>query len=287
MEIKFHGVRGSAPAPGAKFARYGGDTPCVEIAAGGRRLFVDAGSGLKNVDIAADTDLEIDIVLSHYHFDHLIGLPFFAPVWRPGGALRIWAPRQKGVDPKAAVDRFFSPPYCPVALSRTPRRVEVRAYAPGDSWRIGAIDVDTLALDHPGGSSGFRISDAAGASVVYASDVEIADPRAAASLVDFVKGAGLVVIDAMLIEEERAIRRGWGHSVWTDGAAIGIAAEAARIALFHHDPDRDDEALDALDKLARKLRGGVGFARQGDIVRLGGAGCGDRKEDVAEWRCSS
>lgn len=271
MRVTFHGVRGSVPAPGAASVKYGGDSACLEIAAGPRRLFLDAGSGLKNVEPLGDEACELDLILSHYHYDHLIGLPFFAPLWRKGGRLRIWAPRFDGVAPQETLERFYSPPFCPVELANTPMDVEIRPYDPGASWRIcRELEVRTAMHAHPGGAASVRI-ESGSASLVYATDVEIAAPGQGAALARFAAGADLFVVDSMSTDEEAQARRGWGHSTWREAARVALAANVGRAALFHHDPRRTDLAIDALEAPALLEAPQSFFARQGSVFELGGA----------------
>ncbi len=271
MNVLFHGVRGSAPAPGADFAEYGGDTPSIEIAADDRRVFIDAGSGLKNFKPKADDGSEYDLILSHYHADHLIGLSFFAPLWIPGGRLRIWAPRFPGVDPDSALRSFFAPPYAPVALHAAPKRVEIRAFTPGDAWRIeGVFEISTSIQNHPGGSCAIAVAHG-GARAVYASDAEFRSEADIDKISGFARAANLFIVDAMWTPQEADLRRGWGHSSYRDAIAAAAAAAVEKTALFHHDSSRTDAQLRLLDAEAARLREGAFFARQGMTIALDSA----------------
>ncbi len=291
MNVLFHGVRGSAPAPGAEFAEYGGDTPSIEIAADNRRVFIDAGSGLKNFKPTAEDGCEFDLILSHYHADHLIGLSFFPPLWIPGGRLRIWAPRFPGVDPVSALGSFFSPPYAPVALHDAPKSVEIRAFTPGDAWRIeGDFEISTSSQNHPGGSCAIAIAHG-GARTVYASDVELRSEAEIDRISEFARRADLLIVDAMWTPHEADCRRGWGHSSYRDAIAAAEAAGVERAALFHHDPSRTDPELRLLDAEAARLREGVFFARQGMTIALNSAmldasALMANRREIAPWRCS-
>lgn len=288
-EIIFHGVRGSAPASGAPYATYGGDTPCIEVAAGSDRIFIDAGSGLKNVSPDSVTE-DIDLILSHYHFDHLIGLPFFDLAWRLKGRLRIWAPAFDERPPRSILETFYSHPFCPVGLGDLRVRTEVRSYRPGDSWAIsGGVDVATILNDHPGGSAAVRIRTKDG-DMVYASDAETADGAAAARLSAFAAGANLFIMDAMNDDATAGHRRGWGHSSWREAIAVGEGAGAQSIALFHHDPRAADEALFAVDAQARQANSRAFLAMQGMRTPLhSGAAAAPaeiRGGETTPWRCN-
>lgn len=265
IQVALHGVRGSAPASGAPFARFGGDTPSVEARHAGERVFIDAGSGLRNVRCDEDFPGETDLILTHYHYDHLIGLPFFEPVWRVRGRLRIWAPILGDIDPNAVIEKFFAPPYCPVSLSMMAMQVEIRPYRPGVSWRLSErLGVSTTPVNHPGGCAAVRLH-APASDVVYASDVEIRPGREADRLAHFASGAGLFIVDAMNDDHERKSRVGWGHSNWRDALDVAAAAGAGRTALFHHDPRRTDQELERLDLAANARNPLANFAIQGWI----------------------
>lgn len=281
--IVFHGVRGSAPASGADFAEFGGDTPSIEVAQGDQRIFIDAGSGLKNVRVTPSLPDDFDLVLSHYHYDHLIGLPFFEPAWRMKGRLRIFAPKFGADNPFDILTKFFSTPFCPVRLDDLSVRVDVIAYRPGDSWpAAGGATIATTRVNHPGGCAAIRVSGGAG-DLVYASDAELSGDADARALADFARGADLFIADAMNDETNAGARRGWGHSSWRDAVAVGVAAEARATALFHHDPRRSDIALVAVDAQARAMSPRAFLVRQGCAFQLKrDAASGE----TASWRCS-
>jgi phosphoribosyl 1,2-cyclic phosphodiesterase len=281
--IVFHGVRGSAPASGAAFAEFGGDTPSIEVALGEARLFIDAGSGLKNVRVTASLPDDFDLVLSHYHYDHLIGLPFFEPAWRMKGRLRIFAPKFGADNPIDILTTFFSSPFCPVRLDDLSVHVDVIAYRPGDSWQAAeGATIATTQVNHPGGCAAIRVSGDAG-DLVYASDAEITGDADARALADFARGADLFIADAMNDETNAGARRGWGHSSWRDAVAVGEAAGARATALFHHDPRRSDFALVALDAQARAMSPRAFMVRQGCTFQMKADAA---RGETTSWRCS-
>lgn len=290
-EIRFHGVRGSAPASGVDFSEFGGDTPSVEIAAGDARIFIDAGSGLKNVKVTTGFPDDFDLILSHYHYDHLIGLPFFEPAWRANGRLRIFAPRFGDSDPEAILNTLFSSPFCPVRLDDLRPQVEIVSYRPGDAFpATGGAMIATMPVNHPGGCSAIRVGLGDG-DVVYASDTEIADDRDATALAHFATGARLFIADAMNDDADALVRRGWGHSSWRDMLGVASAAGARATALFHHDPRRTDIDLAALDAAAHGADPGAFMVRQGLCYRLfpraeGPARHTAERGETATWRCS-
>lgn len=289
-EILFHGVRGSAPASGADFSEFGGDTPSIEINFGDSRLFIDAGSGLKNVRIGDSLPDDFDLILSHYHYDHLIGLPFFEPVWRKNGRLRIFAPRFGDDEPADILNTIFALPFCPVRLGDFRMRVEIVPYRPGDVWPAAGGMISTAAVNHPGGCSAIRVRDDEG-DVVYASDVEIADDRDLRSLADFAKGARLFIADAMNDDANSAHRRGWGHSNWRDMLNVAKEASVGTTALFHHDPRRTDIELVTLDAAVHVIDPSAFMVRQGLAFRPrpraeGPALRHAERGETATWRCN-
>jgi phosphoribosyl 1,2-cyclic phosphodiesterase len=271
LTLRFWGTRGSIPSPGAHTARYGGNTPCVEVrSASGALLILDAGTGIRALGHALDAGadgapVEADLFLSHPHWDHIQGIPFFTPLYRAGNRVRIWS----GAGTAGSVERMMreqmSPPGFPVAFDALEATVEfgvLEGILTGKDFRVESID-----LRHPGGSVGYKIEDgnAGGGGLVYLSDNELGDapgyatdPGWRSRLVAFARGASVLVHDAMYTAEEYGMHRGWGHS--HDGQAVELALEAGarRLVLFHHDPDRSDRDIDARVAACRALASGRG-----------------------------
>lgn len=257
LTLRFWGTRGSVPTPGASTVRYGGNTPCVEVRApDGALVILDAGTGIRElgrdlVERAAGAPITGDIFLSHAHWDHIQGLPFFAPVFQRGNHFRIWsaAPLAEHVD--RAVREQMSPTVFPVTFDELGATVEFRSL--GAAHEAAEYTLTTHPVRHPGGALGYRIENrnASRGGLVYISDNELgespeyhspADWREA--LVRFARGASLLVHDTMYTEEEYQAHRGWGHSHYADAVALALDAGVERLALFHHNPDRDDAELD-------------------------------------------
>jgi phosphoribosyl 1,2-cyclic phosphodiesterase len=263
-------VRGSVPAPGAKTRRYGGNTPCVEVRAGGRRIILDAGSGLRTLGERlrdAGGPVEADFLFSHYHYDHLQGLPFFAPLAEPGNRFVFHGPRREGRSVQDVLEGQMVPPYFPVTLDELARSaIEFRSIEPGAEFAIGPVQLTTAELDHPGGNLGYRL-EYRGRTLVYATDVEHTE-RPAESLVDLARGADVLLHDAMYVDSEYEQRRGWGHSTWGGALATALAAKVKTLVLFHHDPERDDRALEAVLKKVQKRFPSTIAAREGVTIRI-------------------
>jgi phosphoribosyl 1,2-cyclic phosphodiesterase len=263
-------VRGSVPAPGAATKRYGGNTPCIEVRAGDRCIVLDAGSGIRGLgEKLRDTDRPVsaDILLSHYHYDHLQGLPFFAPLVEPQNRFTFHGPRREGRSVQDVLEGQMVPPYFPVTLDELVRaRIEFRTIEPGGSFGIGPVRITTAELDHPGGNLGYRLEHD-GRSLVYATDVEHTE-RPAEALVELARGADLLLHDAMYTDPEYEQRKGWGHSTWSGALATAEAARVKKLVLFHHDPDRDDRSLDGVLRKVQKRFPRTIAAREGQTLRL-------------------
>ncbi|HMK72876.1 MAG TPA: MBL fold metallo-hydrolase [Myxococcaceae bacterium] len=268
-------MRGSIPAPGPLTRRHGGNTSCVELRCGEQRLIFDVGSGARALGetLRDRGGLEAEIFLSHYHYDHLQGLPFFAPMFDARNRFRVHGPTRGGREVGTILAGQMVPPYFPVTAEEVfLAQVDYRPVAESDVVELGDVRVRALELHHPGGALGYRV-DFRGGSVVYATDIEHGSP-ADGRLAGFAEGADLLIYDAMYTPEEYEGppgKAGWGHSTWEAGAALARAAGAGQLVLFHHDPARDDLALAALERRARRHWARTLAAREGLTLSVGGA----------------
>ncbi|HEY3236299.1 MAG TPA: MBL fold metallo-hydrolase [Polyangiaceae bacterium] len=254
MRVSFFGVRGSVPAPGADTARYGGNTSCVEVRlSDGTVLALDAGTGLRtlgNALVKEGLTSRVHLLLSHTHWDHILGLPFFAPLWNKNNQIFVYPL------PTDAQERFqrtiFDDIHFPVSANDIPAKVEFVKPAE-EVWRIGPALIRRAALNHPGSAQGFLISDEDGTSLAYLTDNElgVAHGTSAEELARFADGVNLLIHDSQYVGSDMPQKRGWGHSVVDDVLRLGVLAEPQILALFHHDPDRTDQALDAIGQHAR------------------------------------
>ncbi len=268
MRLRFWGVRGSVPWATPLAIGHGCNTPCLELAdeAAGRTLVFDAGSGIVGFGRGlAGPPRELPIVLTHYHWDHIQGLPFLKQLFEPGWVPRIYAPVFEARD-TAWLKTIFRSPFFPVPYERLPNPPEVRLIDRG-AVRVGGFEVSSLPLNHPGGSLAYRVRGTRG-DVVYATDHEFGDPAFDEPLAAFAHGASALIIDAHFTPAEIGAYEGWGHSDWRRCAEFAGAHDIARLWLFHHKPGRTDEELEQIKAEARQIFPATQNAREGESFDL-------------------
>jgi phosphoribosyl 1,2-cyclic phosphodiesterase len=268
--LTFWGVRGTVPCPAAPCMGFGGNTSCVEVCAGGQRLILDAGTGIRALGrrLLEEGAGKATLLLSHTHLDHISGFPFFAPAYTPGFALRVISAHRDGAPGiEAVLARQMEQPLFPVPLATLAGDLSFVEVAAGATFVLeDGIRVRTAPLNHPDGATGYRIEHA-GKAVCYVTDTEHVPGQPDRNVLDLIAGADLVLYDSTYTDAEWAQRVGWGHSTWTEGVRLCRAAGVKRLALFHHDPDRDDAGMAALEAEAQAAWPGRVFAaREGVTV---------------------
>jgi len=239
----------------------------VEIRCGDRTLIFDAGSGIRplgNALVQTATDKDFDIFLSHGHIDHVVGLPFFAPMFDDDRIIRVWGGNfQATGGVEEAVRKLMSFPLFPLQIEAVHATLEFHDFCAGDTITPHPGEsVRPAPLQHPGGATGFRI-EYGGRSVTYATDVEMGDGPIDPALAALVKDTDLLIMDATYTDEELPARVGWGHSTWRQAIRLANTASAGQLCLFHHDPDHDDTFMDKIKSAAETARPGTIVASEG------------------------
>jgi CheY-like chemotaxis protein/phosphoribosyl 1,2-cyclic phosphodiesterase len=275
VRVKFWGTRGSLARPGRDTVRYGGNTSCVEVRGGdGTVIMLDCGTGAHDLGRALLEEirgpLHGHVLISHTHWDHIQGLPFFAPLFVPGHEWDVYAPQGVGQRLEATLAGQMEFEYFPVALKQLGAKVRYHDLVEG-TFVAGGVHVTARYMNHPGLAMGYRL-ESAGVVVVYATDHEPHSPHQPPTPggapvhpedgrhVEFLAGADLLIHDAQYTLAEYPAKLTWGHSPAELAVDFAIAAGVKRLALFHHDPMRDDAAVDALVAVCRtraRDRGGA------------------------------
>ncbi len=264
--IAFWGTRGSIPTPGPGTARYGGNTSCVTVEAphGGdeRLVILDAGTGIRPLgrELAERQNgaLVADLLLTHTHWDHIQGLPFFAPFFGSGNTIRIWGPKQGEVELRTILRQQMHPVVFPVPIDQVAAELQVDHVEPG-AFEIDGFTVAAFRLRHPGTTLAYRLTPRdGGASVAYVPDNELGTggvydvaPSWRSDFLRFLSDVDVLIHDAMYTPGELERHRGWGHSSYADAVTLARDAGIRRLVLFHHRPEHDDAAMDLLVRDAR------------------------------------
>ncbi|RUW02734.1 MULTISPECIES: MBL fold metallo-hydrolase [unclassified Mesorhizobium] len=269
--VRFWGVRGSISVSGPEFSRYGGNTSCIEMRCGKHMLLFDAGSGLGLAGRAfrASGVTDFELFFTHCHYDHIIGLPAFKPIYDRSVKVRLWSGHLAGrMTTRQMVDEFMRPPWFPAKLDICKASIDCRDFVSGDVLRPReGVVVRTGSLNHPGGCIGYRV-EWGGRIVAVITDTEHEPGKLDQAVLDLIEDADLVIYDCTYTEDEMEDRRGNGHSTWQQGVKLCEAAGARGLGLFHHDPTRTDEQLDEIEKLAKARFAGAFAARDGQTLRF-------------------
>jgi len=258
LTVRFWGTRGSIPSPGSSTVRYGGNTPCLEVrTTDGWLVILDAGTGIRELGRSLLTRanggaVEGDIFLTHAHWDHIQGIPFFAPLFRKGNHFTIWGSRSLQTSIDRVVRDQMSPVVFPVSFEELQARIDFEELS--DEVRSGnGYEVRAMGVRHPGGALGYRFTEGNDGTraLVYISDNELSasaryddPPRWRDDFLEFVRGAAVLVHDTMYRADEYSNFVGWGHSTYEDAVELALEAGVERLILFHHRPERTDDEIE-------------------------------------------
>src|ERR1043166_2385934 len=275
--LKLWGVRGSIPVPGPGTVRYGGNTACVEIRADGELIILDAGSGIRELGLALEKEfgsqpINLSLLITHAHWDHIQGFPFFVPSYNDKNQIRIFGYNGADSGLQEILKGQMATPFFPIALYDLPGRIQFET-PESMEFKIGKVRVHALRMNHPGICVGYRIVTSKG-SIAYLPDNETYDAlklhssgsealnpeqtkkraqKDRADLVKFLKGADVLILDSQYTDEEYQAHVGWGHGSLSSGISLAADAGVRKLILFHHDPSHDDKAIDNMVEIARKL----------------------------------
>ena len=277
--IKFWGVRGSIPTPGRDTVRYGGNTTCIEVRIGDDIIILDAGTGLRALGQSLLKEfkhqpLSLTLLISHTHWDHIQGLPFFAPIYDARCRLRILGGEGARKGLVAALTGQMESSYFPVPFSKLPSNIEIEELR-DFNFAIGSTLVRAHRANHPGFCVGYRLFSPDGL-VCFFPDTEPRHGGDDRDLIDFIREADVLILDSQYDRAEYKKHTGWGHGCVEDSVALALRAGVKKLILFHHDPDHDDKTIDTHVRHARALvrqqQGSLKIeaAREGMTIQLGG-----------------
>jgi phosphoribosyl 1,2-cyclic phosphodiesterase len=261
MVLKFWGTRGSIPVPGSSTLKYGGNTPCVELRTEENKLLIlDAGSGIRELgkDLQKKGfDNNINILISHYHWDHIQGVPFFLPLYKEGVKVCFWGESCQGESIHKILSNQMTDNYFPIKLNELNANIEYFSLKTNDSFELDGLKIDTLRAKHSSPTVTYKIREN-GKCIVYLTDNELEIESAAEGntfasiknlnreLIEFCRGCDYLIHDSMYDEAAMLLKKGWGHTGNVTLALFAIIAEVKNLVLFHYNPDYSDDKIDEL-----------------------------------------
>ena len=270
--VKFWGTRGSIACPSPEYIKYGGNTSCLEVIADDRHIILDAGTGIRGLGkkFLAHDIREAHLLLTHTHWDHINGFPFFVPAYDPNRSIHIMAghlnAESDGI--RGALSQQMDSPMFPVPLEAMRANLRFEDFEAGDEFNlIAGVKVRTAPLIHPNRATGYRL-EYNGKAFCYITDTEHAPGDPDQRILGLIEGADMVIYDSTYTEEEFPSRIGWGHSTWNEGIRLCQAAKVKRLAIFHHEPDHDDAFMEGLEAEAKEKWPGAFVARDGMQVEM-------------------
>lgn len=282
--VHFWGVRGSIACPGAETVRYGGNTPCVEMRVGGKRLIFDGGTGLRVLgqSLLSQMPVEAYMFFTHSHWDHIQGFPFFVPAFIKGNRFHIYgavAPNGATIEQRLN-DQMLHPNF-PVPLQIMGAQLEFNDLGVGETVQLGDVTIENALLNHPGEAVGYRIS-SQGCSAAYITDTEHFPDRLDENVLWLARNADVMIYDATYTDQEyyseKSSKVGWGHSTWQEAVKVARAANVKKLVIFHHDPLHNDDFLDSVGEQVGQQFPDSLMAREGQSIQLVPPGLGSDSE---------
>lgn len=269
--VKFWGVRGSVPCSGPEYTQFGGNTSCVELRCGNHVFVLDAGTGIRGLgeSLKHEGITDFDLMLSHCHYDHICGLPFFSPLYSSETSMRIWTGHfEDDMTGQDMLDEFMKPPFFPVTPDVFTANIAMRDFQAGDDLKPQKnIVVKTARLNHPNGCVGYRF-EYDGKAICYVTDTEHKPDQLDEQILQLISGADIFIYDAMFADDEYSQCQGHGHSTWSEGAKLSDAADVKQYVLFHHCPSHNDVFLNTLAERVQTARPGTRIAQEGLVLAL-------------------
>ncbi len=272
MKVKFWGVRGSIPTPWAEAMEVGGNTSCVEVVSKSNDFIIlDAGTGIRMLAKGRLANNEhqnqrIHVLLSHTHWDHIQGIPFFSLLSYPGNHITFYGADKPNRTFESVIREQMKPAYFPIALDQAAAQVDFVTLS-GQDIQIGSLNIQTARFNHPGGVLGFRLTED-DQTLVYATDMEYTTGSLTEDLKAFVSGADALIFDAQYTPEEYNIKSGWGHSHYEVATHLARLAQVKKLYLFSHDPDHSDQILADIEQKSRQLFPETYLAKERDSFFL-------------------
>ena len=277
VRIKFWGVRGSIPSPGPETVIYGGNTSCVEVRVGSDIIVLDAGTGLRRLGLALieefkDRPMQLNLLITHTHWDHIQGFPFFLPAYNPKNNVTIYGFEGASQGLQSTLSSQMESPYFPISMQEMPGHIAIRELH-DLNFNVNKVPVRAHFLNHPGICTGYRL-ETPGGSISYLPDIELyqrlrhrwntdtdfiaqkekeTTPQEDQGLVEFIRDSDVLIMDSQYDASEYEKHIGWGHSCVEDSVAFALHANAKRLFLFHHDPDHTDEQISRMVIRAREM----------------------------------
>ncbi|MBX3185044.1 MAG: MBL fold metallo-hydrolase [Polyangiaceae bacterium] len=263
--VQFWGVRGSIACPTPQHIVYGGNTSCIELFSGEHRLILDAGTGIRGVG-RAFMESEVrraHILLTHTHWDHINGFPFFEPGFQAGRDFELLAGHLGSGGLREVFAGQMAQPTFPVPLEAMKANLSFSDFNAGETLHLApGLTIRTAPLNHPNGATGYRV-ESCGKAVCYVTDTEHVPGAPDQTVLGLIEGADLVIYDSTYTDDEFPSKVGWGHSTWQEAVRLCTAAEVKKLAIFHHDPEHEDDFMRRVETDARAMWSGATVAREG------------------------